>query len=156
MVEADETRLVEIFAQPEVSAWWGEWTPVRIRDEMIEPEDETVVLGVEVGGVLIGIVQYAEETDPEYRHASIDIALDPAWHGQGMGSDAIRTMARYLFEFLGHHRVTIDPAAGNERAIRSYERVGFRRVGVMRRYERGVDGSWHDGLLMDLLREELI
>jgi aminoglycoside 6'-N-acetyltransferase len=33
--------------------------------------------------------------------------------------------------------------------------VGFRPVGVMRRYERGPDGSWHDGLLMDLLPEDL-
>jgi aminoglycoside 6'-N-acetyltransferase len=49
----------------------------------------------------------------------------------------------------------IDPAATNERAIRSYRRVGFRDVGVMRRYERGGDGTWHDGLLMDLLREDI-
>jgi aminoglycoside 6'-N-acetyltransferase len=33
--------------------------------------------------------------------------------------------------------------------------VGFRRVGIMRKYERGPDGVWHDGLLMDMLREEL-
>jgi len=33
--------------------------------------------------------------------------------------------------------------------------VGFRPVGVMRRYERGGDGRFHDGLLMDLLRGEL-
>ena len=43
----------------------------------------------------------------------------------------------------------------NERAIRAYERVGFKRVGIMRRYERGVDGEWHDGLLLDLLPEEM-
>jgi aminoglycoside 6'-N-acetyltransferase len=52
--------------------------------------------------------------------------------------------------------LTIDPAAANDRAIRAYEAVGFRRVGIMRAYERGVDGSWHDGVLMDLLVEELI
>jgi len=33
--------------------------------------------------------------------------------------------------------------------------VGFRPVGVMRQYERGGDGHFHDGLLMDLLRGEL-
>ena len=55
----------------------------------------------------------------------------------------------------GHHRLTIDPAADNAKAIRSYERVGFRPVGIMRRYERGLDGTWHDGLLMDLLAGEL-
>jgi aminoglycoside 6'-N-acetyltransferase len=49
----------------------------------------------------------------------------------------------------------IDPAASNERAIKAYERVGFKPVGVMRSYERGPDGTFHDGLLMDLLAEEL-
>ena len=49
----------------------------------------------------------------------------------------------------------IDPAAANDQAIRSYSKVGFRPVGVMRQYERGGDGHFHDGLLMDLLRGEL-
>ena len=48
----------------------------------------------------------------------------------------------------------IDPAANNAAAIRAYEKAGFRPVGVMRRYERGPDGTWHDGLLMDMLCEE--
>jgi aminoglycoside 6'-N-acetyltransferase len=52
-------------------------------------------------------------------------------------------------------RLTIDPAADNVPAIRSYTKVGFRPVGVLRRYERGPGGDWHDGLLMDLLAEEL-
>jgi aminoglycoside 6'-N-acetyltransferase len=64
-------------------------------------------------------------------------------------------VARYLFAERGHHRLTIDPSAANERAIRAYERVGFRPVGRMRQYERGGDGTWHDGLLMDLLVGEL-
>ena len=55
----------------------------------------------------------------------------------------------------GHHRLTIDPAASNDRAIGVYERVGFRRVGVMRNYERGQGGAFHDGLLMDMLAGEL-
>ena len=65
------------------------------------------------------------------------------------------TLARYLIRVRGHHRVTIDPAADNERAIRAYGRVGFRPVGIMRAYERGPDGAWHDGLLMDLLADDL-
>ena len=64
-------------------------------------------------------------------------------------------LARFLCEQRGHHRLTIDPAAANHRAIRCYEKVGFRRVGVLRQYERGPDGRFHDGLLMDLLRPEL-
>ena len=53
-------------------------------------------------------------------------------------------------------RLVIDPAADNAAAIASYSKVGFRPVGIMRRYERGSDGSWHDGLLMDLIAEELL
>ena len=49
----------------------------------------------------------------------------------------------------------IDPAAGNAAAIRCYGKVGFRPVGLMREYERGADGTWHDGLLMDILAREL-
>src|SRR5688572_26542137 len=64
-------------------------------------------------------------------------------------------MARYLVHDRGHHRLAIDPAVTNERAIRAYQRVGFRPGGVMRQYERGHDGQWHDCLLMDLLASDL-
>ncbi|CAM5666252.1 GNAT family N-acetyltransferase OS=Streptomyces antimycoticus OX=68175 GN=SANT12839_077140 PE=4 SV=1 [Streptomyces antimycoticus] len=92
--------------------------------------------------------------EPDYRHASIDIYLDPAVHGRG-GTDAVRTLARHLITDHGHHRIVIDPAADNAAAIRCYGKVGFRPVGLMRSYERGPDGRWHDGLLMDLLAEEI-
>ena len=75
--------------------------------------------------------------------------------GRGVGPEAIRLAARWLIDERGHHRITIDPAAANARAIRAYEKVGFRRVGVLREYERGPDGTWRDGLLMDLLAAEL-
>jgi L-amino acid N-acyltransferase YncA len=65
-------------------------------------------------------------------------------------------VARYLIEEREHHRLTIDPAADNAAAIRCYEKVGFRSGGVMRRYEQGPDGTWHDGLLMELLAEDLV
>jgi aminoglycoside 6'-N-acetyltransferase len=64
-------------------------------------------------------------------------------------------VARWLFEVRGHHRIVIDPAAANARAIRAYSAVGFRPVGVMRAYERRPDGTWADGLLMDLLPDDL-
>ena len=105
---------------------------------------------------VVGWIQWQAEADPDYRHASIDIYVDPAVHGRGIGTDAVRTLARHLFVDHGHHRLTIDPAADNAAAIRSYSKVGFRPVGVMRQYERGADDSWHDNLLMDLLADDLI
>jgi aminoglycoside 6'-N-acetyltransferase len=104
---------------------------------------------------VVGAIQWGEETEPDYRHANIDIYLDPAVHGRGLGTDAVRTLARHLIEDVGHHRIVIDPAADNAAAIASYAKVGFRPVGVMRLYERAPDGTWHDGLLMDLLADEL-
>jgi dethiobiotin synthetase len=152
---ADIPALTAVMATPEVRRWWigerEEHTPERV----LAPGARTTTWAITVDGEVIGMVQASEEDDPEYRHAGIDIALHPAWHGRGLGPEAIRTVARHLLEERGHHRLTIDPAAANAVAIRSYERVGFRPVGVMRAYERGDDGTWHDGLLMDLLAGEL-
>ena len=96
-----------------------------------------------------------ENTDPMYRHVGLDIFLTTPLHGQGLGRQALRLAIGYYLE-RGHHRFTIDPAAHNERAIRTYSAVGFRPVGRMRDYELGADGTWHDGLLMDLLASEFV
>jgi aminoglycoside 6'-N-acetyltransferase len=151
---ADADRLLDILREPEVARWWGVHDAERVREDLIGPTDE-VAYAIESGGELIGAVTYYEEPTPEYRHAGLDIFLATDRHGQGLGSEALRLLAGHLFDERGHHRLTIDPAAANERAIRAYERVGFRRVGVMREYERCPDGSWRDGLLMDLLAGEL-
>jgi len=103
-----------------------------------------------------GMVQYGEEDEPDYRHASIDIFLDPAVHGRGVGRDTVAILARCLVHDRGHHRRVIDPATDNDPAIGCYAAVGFHPVGIMRRYERDANGAgWHDGLLMDLLADEL-
>jgi aminoglycoside 6'-N-acetyltransferase len=147
----DVDSLTRIRREPEVSKWWGDFEPEEINNEFI---DATSAYVIEVDGEVIGAIQYAEESDPMYRHAGIDIFVTSSRRGQGLGTEALRVLARYLFEERGHHRLTIDPAAANHVAIRVYERVGFRSVGVMRQYERAPDGTWRDGLLMDLLKED--
>ena len=154
VVAADVERLAAILREPSVARWWGTQGPDQSARELVE-DDEAVVFAIDVGGELAGAVQYHEETEPDYRHAGMDIFLATKYQGSGLGGETLRVLARYLIEERGHHRLTIDPAAANERAIRAYERVGFRPVGIMRRYERGPDGTWHDGLLMDLLAGEL-
>lgn len=150
----DTEALAAILAEPEVARWWGRYDAERVRRDLIEAPD-TVVFAIEVDDELVGSIQYVEEPAPDYRHASIDVFLHPSWHGKGLGTDAIRTLARHLIHDRGHHRLAIDPAAANERAIRTYERVGFRPVGVMRNYERNPEGEWQDCLLMDLLEKDL-
>jgi aminoglycoside 6'-N-acetyltransferase len=149
--------LRRIRATPEVRARWGEPEADGLDGiDLSGGTDGVTCFAIVVDGVVRGMVQYGEEDDPDYRHASVDIYVDPAVHGRGIGKDAVRTLARHLVDDRGHHRIVIDPAADNVAAIRCYEAVGFRRVGVMRRYERDPDGrGWHDGLLMDLLSTEL-
>ena len=150
----DIPTLAKIRATPEVYRWWrGEADMSSGGGRHRRLEAETLV--VEFEGRVVGAIQWSAETEPDYRHAGIDIYLDPSVHRRGMGSDAVRTLARHLIVEQGFHRLVIDPAADNAAAIRCYTKVGFRPVGIMRKYERGSDGTWHDGLLMDLLAEEL-
>jgi aminoglycoside 6'-N-acetyltransferase len=151
----DVPRLRAILAEPSVARWWGEPDPVTVIEADLRGDDDTVLLVMEIGAQVAGGIQYVEENDPMYRHAGIDIYLGGRFQGRGAGTEAVGLLAGFLFEQRGHHRITIDPAAANVRAIRSYAKVGFRPVGIMRQYERGGDGQFHDGLLMDLLREEL-
>lgn len=147
----DLDRVTTIRHEPEVARRWGILEEGEL-EEFLQ-DDKTFV--VEAENAIIGAIQYGEENEPIYRHASIDIFLTTSRHGEGLGSEAVRVLARYLIQERGHHRLTIDPAANNTAAIRAYEKVGFRPVGVMRSYERGPDGTWHDGLLMELLADEL-
>jgi aminoglycoside 6'-N-acetyltransferase len=153
--EADIPELARIRSTPEVLRWWrgGDDMAASVAEDLVEEGTETFV--IEQDGRVAGAIQWHAEDEPDYRHAGIDIYLDPALHGRGLGTDAIRTLARHLITDHGHHRLVIDPAADNAAAIRCYTKVGFRPVGVMRNYERGPDGTWHDGLLMDLLADEL-
>jgi aminoglycoside 6'-N-acetyltransferase len=153
LVADDLEAAYRALQEPEVARWWGAFDADQIRVELLE-DPETTAFAIDVDGAFAGVDQYSEELDSDYRRAGIDIFLAEAYQGQGYGSEAIRVLARHLFGERGHHRLTIDPAAANARAIRAYERVGFRPVGVMREYERAADGSWHDGLLMDLLARE--
>lgn len=152
---ADAAAFAAILRDPTVHPWWQAADPAEDARELTGRDDEVAVWAIEADGAVVGIIQAHEETEPRYRHAGIDIVLAGAAQDRGLGSDAVRTVARWLIEERGHHRITIDPAASNERAIRAYGRVGFRPVGVMRRYEGDLDGTWHDGLLMDLLADEL-
>jgi aminoglycoside 6'-N-acetyltransferase len=147
----DAAELLRIHSTPEVMRWWDR------PDEgfPMTDEPEATRLTIEVDGVVAGMIQFHEELTPKYRHAGIDLFLDPAVHGRGVGTEAIRQVVRHLIDERGHHRLVIDPAATNAAAIRTYEKVGFRPVGIMRRYERNVGGEgWHDGVLMELLAGE--
>ena len=144
----DAPALLAILRNPGVAAWWRRAT----WDQVFE--ESATVFAIVADGEIAGSIQFFEEADPDYHYAALDIFVADAWQGRGVGSDAMRTLIRYLVDERGHHRLTVDPAAANTRAIRVYERLGFRAAGTMHAYERGADGSWHDALLMELIVAE--
>jgi aminoglycoside 6'-N-acetyltransferase len=150
LAEGDEAELLRIHRTQEVLRWWD-----NPEDGFPWDEPESVRLTIEVDGAVAGLIQYSEEREPKYRHAAIDLFLDPRLHGRGYGSEAVRRVVGMLISERGHHRITIDPAIENVGAIRAYEKAGFRRVGVMHQHERDVGGGgWHDSLLMELVAGE--
>lgn len=151
----DVPWLARIAAEPSVAPWWGEQGEKTWRRRFIEEKADAHRYVIEQGGSPIGFAQWYEEADPEYRHAGLDLFLAQHAQGRGLGAEVVRLLAKWLIDVRGHHRLVIDPAAANERAIRCYQRVGFRPIGIARERERTSDGTWRDSLLMDLLADEL-
>ena len=148
LTEDDAPTLRAIADAPEVVAWWG--PPAE--DFPMSDDPRATRLTILSEREIVGLIQFGEEPEPEYRHAWIDIFLAPGRHGEGLGADALTALISHLVEDRGHHRITIDPAADNIAAIRSYERAGFRPVGVMRAAWRdSVSETWRDVLLMELV-----
>lgn len=75
-----------------------------------------------------------------------------AW-GKGYGTEATRLVVRYAFEELHLNRVQLHVYAYNLRGIRVYEKVGFRREGVLRQ-AHVYDNRFWDTVVMAMLREE--
>ena len=151
LAETDVAALAEVGSEPEVARWWPGIDEAYLREELAADLSFAVLSE----GEIAGLIQYYEEDDEDFRHAGMDLFLGEAFRDRGLGTDTVRTLARYLVRERGHHRLIIDPSADNERAIRCYEKVGFRRVGIMREYWRDKDGIHRDGLLLDLLASEL-
>ena len=150
LTDEDLAPLADIVASPSVREWWG---GADDREQVFSDlRDYTSPFVIEVDGEIAGWLGVEEETDPWYPSAAIDLVLARDFQDRGLGSEALRVVIDWLVAERGHHRITIDPNVDNKRAIRCYERVGFRTVGVMQAYERNDAGGWNDALLMELVR----
>jgi aminoglycoside 6'-N-acetyltransferase len=153
LTDNDVEALTAAAADPSIRRWWGYTNDT---DSLREGfRNDGTGMAIDAGGELAGWIAFNEENEPDYRHVALDITMLPPFQGHGLGPEALRTVIRWLIEARGHHRFTIDPSLANDRAIRAYESVGFRPVGVMRKYDRNPDGEWEDALLLDLLADEL-
>jgi aminoglycoside 6'-N-acetyltransferase len=122
----DVDRLVAWHADPDVSRYWDGETFTRAEMESRLARDDVEAWIVQEAGEPVGYLQVHPE--------GLDMFLIPAARGRGFGPDAACAMARHLVDERGRARVTVDPYAWNESAIRAWERAGFVEVS---RHEAG-------------------
>ena len=159
-IETDDLELMlRWLADPEVVQFFG--APPKsieaMRTHYMEPDvDPCWRFIIEHGARRIGEIQYAHQypgTEYEWS-AGVDLFIgEPDARDRGLGTEAVRTMLRYLFEVKRCHRVTIDPEVANARAIRCYEKAGFRFDGVLR-HNAFEHGEYVDTHFMSMLDDE--
>lgn len=160
----DLPRLRAWHDTPTVMRHWGQSMPL-VRADRFEQDltdrfvrfDETGYLAVVPiepdDAPAIGRIEW-EGLDRHSRSAEVMILIgDPAFWGRGYGTDALVALLRYLFHAQRLHRVSLTVLSWNERAIRSYQKIGFVHEGTLRDnvYD---DGRYHDETVMGILRPE--
>jgi aminoglycoside 6'-N-acetyltransferase len=116
----DVDRLVAWHADPDVARYWdGETFTRREMEERLERDDVEAWI-VEERGEPVGYLQV--------HAAGLDMFLIPSARGRGLGPDAARAMTEHLVNERGRDRVTVDPYAWNDGAVRAWERAGFAEV----------------------------
>lgn len=148
-LDPESTRLTgtqRAFTREEIRRWCE-----RVADA--EGRIDLAIVHIATGEFLGEVV--LNDIDEANLRASFRIALAAErLFGRGYGTEAARLLLRWAFDELGLHRVELEVYAFNPRALRVYEKLGFRREGVLREVLRQ-DGAWHDAIQMGMLRGEL-
>lgn len=158
----DEARYHTWMNDPEVTEYLTMRYPIshagerKWIDDITSPNYEHTVFAVDAldDGAHIGTVEL-RTSRPESRDANLGIMIgDKTRWDRGYGTDAMRTLCRYGFNEMNLHRIELDVFDGNDRAVKVYERIGFKAAGRRRDavFQRG---RYHDELMMDLLEGEM-
>lgn len=100
----------------------------------------------------IGLVSLWDRTIP-HQAAELSIWIGEGHRNGGNGTEALRLTLRYAFDDVKLHKVYLRVLEYNTRAIRTYEKCGFRVEGVLRD-EMRVNGTWHALIYMGVLAGE--
>ncbi|CAG7602465.1 GNAT family N-acetyltransferase [Leucobacter soli] len=147
--EDDLPSILAVLEEPEVSFWWVGFDADRVRREFIDHPETTRL--IEVEGQAVGVLIVLRGEDPEYPTTVMHIFLSTAFRGRRIGEEAMALAIRHEFS-AGVTRITLDPNVKNHGAIRSYERLGFKPIGILRDYQVRPGGALEDALFLDLTR----
>jgi len=143
LTEADLLLLMDWLNRPHLQKWWrsGEISLHEVRQEYlrrIAAEDDARPFIARFGDQPVGYIQYylASKGDPDWwpNHPAsgvlgIDQFLaDGVRLGQGVGTAMVSAFVEFLFRDPEVTEIRVDPRPDNPRAIRCYEKVGFRRI----------------------------
>ncbi len=158
---SDIPNFVRWFNDPEVRQYLLMYSPMseaqeeRWFERQLEGADHLFAIEALVDGEWVHIGNCGlHKIDWKNGHAELGIVIgEKAFWGQGFGTDAVRALLRFAFHELRLHRVYLDTYDFNPRAIRCYEKAGFRREGT-KREALFREGCYHDVHLMAILRHE--
>ena len=92
----------------------------------------------------------------DHRHKNCEMGIvlgEKDYWGRGFGTEAVRLVLDFGFIGLGLHSIHLRVLSHNERAIRCYEKAGFKMAGRLRDAFQ-VGGQYVDHILMDILGSE--
>lgn len=112
-----------------------------------------LVICLQESGEMIGDIAMLD-IDHHNRNAVVRIAIfEENFCGNGYGTEAMHLLLKHGFEIENLHRIGLDVFSYNSRAIKTYEKLGFKREGVIRD-ELFLNGEYHDSILMGILEDE--
>ncbi|MGG4219036.1 GNAT family N-acetyltransferase [Paenibacillus jamilae] len=108
------------------------------------PENDKLIGRMELSGVARG----------PFQNANLGYFVDPAYHGQGYATSAVKDIVRYALNELELHRIQAGVMPRNTPSHRVMEKAGFRREGLALNYLK-INGVWEDHVLYALTAEDL-
>jgi diamine N-acetyltransferase len=160
IAKADLDQLAVWFNAPEIRAVTGEVFPT----SPLGMEEFLTRIQSDPTRVWFGIVTQDEDRligeagllrmFPAWRTTDLSIILgDKTTWDKGYGSEVMKLLLDYAFGHLNFHRVAIGVVGTNERALRFYEKLGFKQEGLQRDGYY-FDHSYQDFVMMSLLDDE--
>ena len=123
--------------------------------DTIQQRDDVAIFAIrDKAGRLVGTCQLVNR-NPLHRSAELQIRIgDKDDRGHGYGTAAVRSLLQFAFRDWNLNRVQLYVIEGNDAALRTYEKCGFKREGVLRQAAH-IDGKYRDLIVMAVLRNEL-
>ncbi|WP_181346997.1 GNAT family N-acetyltransferase [Thalassobacillus sp. CUG 92003] len=145
--ERDKLILAKWLSDPSVLEFYeGRDRPFdvnKVETEFFQHNDDVTGFMVEYDGVRIGYIQFYVCDDYGYADELIygidQFIGEPSYWNRGIGTLLVSSMAVFLCDHKQAERVVMDPHVTNERAIRCYEKSGFKKVKLLPKHE------WHEG-----------